>query len=507
MKILTIASTGLLLLACANARSQPAANQPSDVPAWVETTRTTLEEMAEHLLQTVKPWPVPDRTFKVEDYGAVADGETINTAAIQKTIEACSASGGGVVLFANGDYVTGTIDLKSGVMIEIAKESRILGSTNLADYPDRIAKRKTVMDTHMDIRHSLIFAEGLERIGLRGPGTIDFRGTRENFPGKETIAKLPGRPYGMRFLDSKYIVVENINLKNSPSWMQSYMNCDDLIVQGVHNENQTNWNQDGLDIDGCRRVIVRDCYFNVYDDSMCLKGQSLIPTEDILIENSTFYSKCNSFKIGTDTQGDFRRILARNLVLGGQPKDFEVFLGDTPTESGITLATVDGGNVEDIMVTDVTIDRASCPIFLRVGHRGRLMPGMPPAPIGKFRRIVIENVKGVDNGQQGSFISGIEDGLVEDVFIRNVDLTMVGGVKDRPTFVREDVKGYPDAHDFENPLPAYGFWIRHARNIHLYNIRVTPLQEDARPFYATGGDTSDLYVDGNPIPASQASEQ
>jgi len=111
------------------------------------------------------------------------------------------------------------------------------------------------------------------------------------------------------------------------------------------------------------------------------------------------------------TQGDFRRIYARNLVLGGPPEGLPV-LKNKPTSSGITLATVDGGDVEDILITDVTINRVNCPIFLRVGARGRLMPGMPQAPIGKFRRVVIDNVTGKDDGSQGSFISGIEDGLV-----------------------------------------------------------------------------------------------
>lgn len=500
MKTQLIVLIALLQFAAAGLHAAPAS--ASAAPAWEKDLRSKLEAMAKNLEETLKPWPVPSRSFAVEKYGAVADGTTVNTVAIQKAVDACSASGGGIVLLSKGDYVSGTIDLKSGVMLEIAEKSRLLGSTDLKDYPDRVAKRKTVMDTHMDIRQSLIFAEGVERVGIRGPGTIDFRGTRKNFPGRETIAKLPGRPYGMRFLDSKNIVIDGIHLKDSPSWMQSYMNCEDVIIQNVRSVNHSNWNQDGCDVDGCRRVIVRDCFFNVYDDSMCLKGQSLVPTEDILIQNSTFHSKCNSLKIGTDTQGDFRRIYARNLVLGAPPEGLPVRHGDSPTESGITLATVDGGDVEDILVENVTIERVECPIFIRVGHRGRLMPGMPPAPIGKLKRILIENVKGKDNGAQGSFISGIENGLVEDVVIRNVDLIMKGGVDKQPMHVRENVKGYPDAHQFENPLPAYGFWIRHARRIHLYDIKVTPEHADVRPAFATGGNTKDLYLDGSPLPAN-----
>lgn len=464
--------------------------------SWEQTLINRMNHIADSLTANLKEWEVPNRVFKVDDFGAIADGVTINTKAIQKAIDSCSASGGGVVLFSQGDYVTGTIDMRSGVMLEIAKDSRILGSTNLNDYPDRVAKHKTVMDTHMDIRHSLIYAEGVKQVGVRGPGTIDFRGTKENFPGKETIAKLPGRPFGMRFIDSDKIVVKNINLRNSPSWMQNYLNCTNCIFDGINNVNHSNHNQDGLDLDGCRYVIVRYCHFNVYDDAMCIKGAALGITQDVLIENSTFYTKCNSLKIGTDTQGHFRRIIARNLVLGGTPTDYPAFHAESPTESGITLATVDGGDVEDILIQNVEINRANCPVFIRVGSRGRLMPGMPQAPIGKLRRIIVENVTGKDNLKQGSFISGIKDGIIEDVVVRNMHVEMLGGVAHKPEKVRENENGYPDAHQFDNPLPAIGFFVRHVKNITLENITVTTNNDDKRPLFFSGGNIENVVVNG-----------
>lgn len=108
--------------------------------------------MATELTSKLKPWVVPARTYPVEAYGAKAGGSTTNTSALQKAIDACSADGGGVVLLSKGDYVTGTIDLKSGVMLEISKESRLLASTNLADFTvffnaDR--KENTVVDVYV----------------------------------------------------------------------------------------------------------------------------------------------------------------------------------------------------------------------------------------------------------------------------------------------------------------------------------------------------------------------
>jgi polygalacturonase len=468
---------------------------------WEPALRQQMQAMADNLAATLKPWNVPERYVKPEEFGAVADGETVNTRAIQRAVDLCSSRGGGVVLFAEGDYVTGTIDLKSGVMIEVAVGARILGSTNLADYPDRVPKRATVMDSNMKLKLSLFYAEGVERIGFRGHGEIDFRGSQTNFPGKQTATETPGRPFGIRVIDSRQIVVKDITLRDAACWMQNYLNCEDLIFQRMKVINQANHNNDGIDIDGCRRVIVRDCVINSEDDAMCIKGASLRPTEDVLIENSTFVTTCNALKIGTDTQGDFRRIYARNLKLGGIPDDMPTWKG-RQASTGITLATVDGGDVEDILIEDCVIERSRCPIFLRIGSRGRLMPDMPPAKIGALRRIVIEDITGQGNFRQGSFISGIADGMIEDVVIRRVDLGMEGGgtAEMAAAEVKDNEKGYPDAHQFSvKGLPAHGFYLRHAQRVRFEDVRVTPSAADARPLIAVGPNTRDLLLDERPL--------
>lgn len=126
---------------------------------WVEPLRARLELMADSLTTHLRPWKVPDRVCKVEDYGAVGDGTTMNTAAIQKAIDACSSRGGGVVLFEKGDYLTGTFQIKSGVMIEVAESARILGSTDIRDYPPMVEEFKSVMSENYAFCQSLIYAE------------------------------------------------------------------------------------------------------------------------------------------------------------------------------------------------------------------------------------------------------------------------------------------------------------------------------------------------------------
>ena len=491
----------ILIAALATLAATLAPAAPGSPAPWAATMPAQLHAMADHLSATLLPWTVPDRIFPVEDFGAVGDGQTLNTVAIQTAVEACSAAGGGVVRFAKGDYVTGTIDLRSGVLIEVAADSRILASLDLGDYPERIPQRPTVMDTHMKMRQSLFYGEGIERVGFRGPGTIDFRGSQENFPGRQTIAETPGRPFGIRLIDSRRILVEDITLRDAACWMQNYLNCEDLIFQRMQVDNHANHNNDGLDLDGCRRVIVRDCVINSEDDAMCLKGASLRPTEDILIENCTFVTTCNAFKIGTDTQGDFRRIYVRNVRLGGIPDDLRSWKG-RQASTGITLATVDGGNVEDVLISGAVITDARAPIFLRVGRRGRLLPGMAPAGIGALRRIVIEDVTGAPNLRQGSFISGIAGGLIEDIVIRRVRLGMIGGGTSAmaAAIVPADETGYPDAHQFAvDGLPAHGFYLRHAQRVFFEDIHVEPTAADARPLFASGGHATDIFLDGKPL--------
>ncbi|MDR1121709.1 MAG: hypothetical protein LBM08_12425, partial [Dysgonamonadaceae bacterium] len=339
--------------------------------SWEIELEHRLVLLADSLSQNLKEWKVPSTVFNVKDYGAIGDGQTINTEAIQKAIDACSAAGGGTVLVSDGEYVTGSFELKSNVMLQVTGNAKILGSTSLSDYPDKVESFKTVMSEVHHYRISLIYAENAVNVGICGKGEIYFRGEDKNFPGPETVGELEGRPFGIRMIECKNVVLKDITLRNSAAWMQSYIYCRDMIFDGVKVFNHANHNNDAFDPDGCKNVIVRNCFFSSHDDAMCLKSASAMPCENFLIENSTFYSTCNAFIFGTDTQGDFRNIIARNLILGGIPDGMESYRGRYDCSTGITLATVDGGNVENILIHNVEIDRSRCPIFIRIGNRGR----------------------------------------------------------------------------------------------------------------------------------------
>lgn len=465
----------------ATAAATPGATTCGSGPGWAGPLRRELDAMATQLVRTLKPWPVPARVVTPEQHGLAADAG-LATAAIQRAIDACAAAGGGTVRLSQGDYLSGTIVLRSGVMLEVAAGARLLASTNLQHYPEHRAQRPTVQDSNMGMNQSLIFAEGCERIGICGKGLIDGRGTKDNFPGEETTGSTPGRPFIIRIIDCKQVVIRDVHMKDSPCWMQNYLNCDDLLIDGIHVENQANHNNDGIDIDSCRRVIVRNSFINAQDDAMCFKGAGQRTAEHILIENCQFYSTCNALKFGTDSQGDFRNVLVRNVTLGGPAQDMRA-INRRKADGGISWEIVDGGTLERVLVHDARIVRAESPLFLRLGDRGRVRPEQKRPGPGVLRYIVYDRISGDDNGMRGSFFTGVPNAQIEHVLLRDVDLTMMAATE--PAIAAADVPeapaDYPDPHMFAKVMPAYGLWARHIRHLNLQRVRFRVVGKDARP--------------------------
>lgn len=454
------------------------------MPDWAVAQRPRLERMAAELTRRLKPWSGPRRLATPEQFGHIA-GAPLSTKAIQAAIDAVAAQGGGTVRLAQGDYVSGTLDLRDNIRLEIAKGARLLGSFDLADWPDRVAKRPTVMDSNMGMNQSLIHAEGARNISICGEGIIDGRG--DHFHGAETAGGTPGRPFLIRIIDSKNVHIQGLTLRDSPCWMQNYLNCEELLIEGIRVENQANFNNDGCDIDGCRSVIVRDVVINSEDDGLCFKGASERPMEDVLVENCHLYSTCNALKFGTDSQGDFRQVLVRNVEVGGPSADMRV-RNRRMALSGVAFESVDGNTVEDILVTGAHIVRSSSPLFLRLGDRGRVRPEEKrPAP-GHIRHIVYDRLTGADNGSRGAIFSGLPGHAIEDIVLRDVNIPVTATtlpVSDGLA-IPEKPADYPDPQMFGEASPAYGLWARHLSNLTLIDVKFPLNGNDARPMFSIG---------------------
>lgn len=457
------------------------------LPDWCGELRESLAAMAVELQECVRPRTGSGRVFYPEDYGCRA-GEKA-TGAIQRALDAAGEQGGTVRL-RGGAYVSGTLCLRSHVRLEVCAGARLLASTDLRDYPEMHARRLTVQDTSMGMHQSLIFAEGCEDIALCGAGVIDGRGSPENFPGAETAQGTPGRPFLIRVIDCRRVHVSGLTLKNAACWMQNYLNCEELLIEGLTVRNHANYNNDGMDIDGCRDVVIRHCRVSSGDDALCFKGASQRPLNRVLVEDCDFYSACNAVKVGTDTQGDFRNVLIRRCRIGGLAED-PSGLKHPCSDSGVSLEMVDGGTLENFWLTDLHITRAWSPFFLRLEDRGRVKPGDPAPGIGNLRRALISHVRGEANGPRGSYMLGIPEKPIEDIAFADVCLRQDPWQEPAPDPRNyPDFKGaYPDAHmiDPVGLAPACGLWARHARNVTLSDFRVLPEGEDSRPAFVDEG--------------------
>ena len=314
--------------------------------------------------------------FDPVSYRAKPDGKTLCTAAIQKAIDQCAAAGGGTVALAGGKFLSGGICLKSNVTLRVDEGATLLGSPNLADYPVTIPAYRSYTDNYTE--RSLIYGENLENIAITGKGTIDGQG--KCYVGQPERK----RPYCIRLIACRNVHVESVTMRNSAMWMQHYLACDNLSVRGLNIWNHAGYNNDMIDLDGCRRVRIENCTSDTDDDGLTFKGTSNRDSEDVTVSNCVIRTHCNAIKFGTETIGGFKRISIRNCVV--KPSVVGKTMFGCHGLAGIALEIVDGGVMEDIAISGIRIEGTLTPLFVRLGDRGRTCKkGSPKPPVGRMQ--------------------------------------------------------------------------------------------------------------------------
>ena len=413
----------------------------------------------------------PPAAFDVRDYGAIGDGATMNTIAIQTAINRCAQTGGGRVTIPPGTFLTGTLIMKSNVELHLAHGATLLGSTNTKHYPRQPRASYRALGTRRGAS-ALIYAEGAKNIAITGSGTINGQGSHF----KEF------RPKIILFISCRNVRIDGLNLRNSAGWMQHYLDCDNVIIRGLDVYNHSNRNNDAVDIDGCRRVTISDCNFDTDDDGITLKSTGPAPTEHVTITNCTVSSHCNAIKAGTESTGGFRNITISNCVVT-QSIDKEPIYGKPEGGSAIALEIVDGGILEAVTISNIVIEGARAPLFIRLGNRARKHTDKAPKPgVGILRNVTISNIIAHNAGLWTSSIMGIPGHLIENVSISNVQLFSKGGAE--PGSYRKNVKeredGYPDPIHWRR-LPACGLYLRHIRGLSIDGIAIGVQNPDDRP--------------------------
>ncbi len=412
--------------------------------------------------------------------GARGDGVTLDTPALQRAVDACAAGGGGRVVFPAGRYLTGSLRLASGVTLVVTPQATLIGSTSMLDYP----------------RGKLIEAGGAANIGIEGGGVIDGQG--ESFWERSGAYKGPPwrgtaqfeyralrRPGFIHFTGCTNVQVRDITLKNSPSWTVHLQRCVSATVERVTIRNPLfGPNTDGIDLNSCIGVRIRNCDIITGDDGVVLKSSEPgrgHPSRDIRVEGCRIWSACNALKIGTETHDDFDDIQFRDCHLYCD----SARMLDRPL-AGVAIESVDGSRLSNIVVSNITMRNVRTPIFIRLGHRGgnseRTRQVDPRVP-GSIENVVIRNVT-AERAWFESSITGIPGHPVRNVTLSDIKLTYEGGGE--PDWVTEDVPDktviakYPESQMFGR-LPAYGLYVRHAEGLHMTNVALRCLSADARP--------------------------
>ncbi|MHC4484533.1 MAG: glycoside hydrolase family 28 protein [Planctomycetota bacterium] len=348
-----------------------------------------------------------EKVYDVCDYGARTDGKTLCTKSIQRAIDECARDGGGTVYFPRGTFLSGTIYMKSGVTLRLDVGCTLLGSADLKDYPPTVQAFRSYTDNYTD--KSLIYGENLERIAITGKGTIDGQG--QAFKGPYKV-----RPYMIRFIQCRNVTVENVTIRNSPMWVQHYLACDDVRISGITVRSVVNANNDGINIDSCHRVIISDCNIRSGDDAIVLKSTSARPCRNVTVSNCVLSTRCNALKMGTESNGGFE-----NIVITG------CSIYDTRL-AGVALEIVDGGTMDRVVVSNITMNKVGAPIFLRLGNRARpFKKDMKKPGIGILRNVTISNIEATGANATGCAISGLPEAVIENVTLSNVRLSFAGG--------------------------------------------------------------------------------
>ncbi|TCD05896.1 glycoside hydrolase [Pedobacter frigidisoli] len=444
----------------------------------------SLENMAKNL-----PLKLALDTGKVPVYDVVKDlkldntGATLITAPFQKAIDSCAKIGPARFLFPKGTYLTGTIILRSGVHIELAHLAKIIGSVDAKDYPVIYPEYKA--NTDLQVNKSLFYAEKVENISFTGKGMIDFRGDHEVY--FNTGNNDPRRPFGIRIVSSKNIYVAGLMFWNSPQWMQHYLNCENLMIEKMSVFNHAHQNNDGIDIDGCRNVYLRNNRVDSDDDGICLKSNGPASCENVLVENCTVSSHCNALKLGTETTGGFRNIIYRNCkVIQSVTADHHVNGAET-ARTAITLIITDGGKMENVWFDNITAEDCVSPIFVTLGNRSRRHTKDAPKPgIGTMENVVISNIKAIGAGPMPSSVTGLDNShVIKNLTLENIILEQAytGKEENRTTDVVKVLQrvkgGYPSPDGWGN-LNASGLYCGFVDGLTLKNVIVKSTAKEPR---------------------------
>lgn len=432
------------------------------------------------------------KDYKASIFGIKSNGTTLNTSSIQKAINYINENGGGRLIFSVGRYLTGTIQLKSNVTIRLEEGAILVGSTNIYDYNNN------------NPYTALVYAEKEQNIGITGKGVIDGQGREVAYNLIDQIHNgiikddlkndrpATRRPRAIYLRECKNVEISDIMIKNSADWVQVYDQCQNLKIDRITVDSKAFWNNDGMDIVDCKDVKVTNSFIDATDDGICFKSHDAKKMgENVEVRNCVIRSSANGIKFGTVTSGGYKNYRIINN------KVYDTF------RSAITIASPDGGVIENILVDSLYSYNTGNVIYLRIGARWN------KGRTGSINNVTIQNVyaevpntkpdagyeyegpiEDLPRNISPASIVGLPGQDITNVILRNIKIVYPGGGNPNYAYrglkpaeldsIPEMAASYPEFSQFKE-LPAWGFYVRHAKNITFENVTLTAKARDYRP--------------------------
>lgn len=444
------------------------------------------------------------KVYNVLKYGAVADGKTLNTKAVQSAIDECNIQGGGTVIFPAGVFVLSTVFLKSNVHIELSENTVILGSSDFYDYcPDEKVDYILYQDASHSFFHCSMFVGiNCDNISITGKGKIDMRSIWD----EDNVRNIVHR--GAKCIALKEccnVEISDITVNNCTDLAIYFAGCNNVDIHGIKMRTYI----DGISPDNSKNVKIYDCDIETGDDGIVFKSSYTLNRldycKDIKVNNCKIKSRCNAIKFGTETNGGFYDIEIQNCYI------YETRI------TGISIESVDGAIVDNITLKDIRMENVNAPIFIHVGKR---MRGPEGREIGKIKNITLENIAATgpykpykaiawnyrtfkanddfqdpkvfglawgfdgltatDDWQMTSNICGLKESPLENITLKNIYLKLDGGIKEYTEDVPDGASDYPEVSVYGRILPAKGIYFRHIKGLTLDNVKAETYRPDKR---------------------------
>lgn len=362
--------------------------------------------------------------FNIKDFGAVADGETSATQAIEQALQGAAKTGGATIYVPPGKYLTGPIKMRSNTNLYLEAGAEIKFSNDLSEYP---VLNQRWEGSETSVYAPMIYGENLNNVAITGHGVLNGQG-KFWWDSYRSKSLTHARPRMIGLVRCKRILIDGISLINSPAWTVNPVLCEDITINNLHINNPAESpNTDGINPDSCKNVHITNCHIDVGDDCIAIKSGTetskvKVPCENITIMNCTMAHGHGGIVIGSETSGCIHSIVISNCIFEG-------------TDRGIRIKSRRGrgGVVQDIQAANLIMRDIMCPIVLNLYYgcgawgdasvEDRAVHSVDQGT-PKFHNMQFTNIMAREVHAAAAFIYGLPEMPISNILLDNIRVTM-----------------------------------------------------------------------------------